>query len=80
MESKFPALPTKSTRISRGHVRKLNTSFYPDAFSNKFYFYLQNKLSDSPNFFRTHLSFMKNNVELTTILLDEIFKEANIEK
>lgn len=55
----FFSLLRNSTRISRSYVHKLNTSFSPDAFLNKFKFYLKSKHFDSPNFTRIHLSSIK---------------------
>lgn len=55
----FFSLLRNLTRISRGHVHKLNTSFSPDAFLNKFKFYLKNKHFDFPNFTRIYLSSIK---------------------
>ena len=55
----FFALLRNPTRISRGHVHKLNTSFYSDAFLNQFKLYLKNKHFDSPNFTRIYLLSIK---------------------
>ena len=61
------ALLRNSTRISLCHVHKLNTSFSPDAFLNKFKFYLRSKHFDSPNFARIHLS--STNKKIKKLLL-----------
>ena len=71
-------MPGKSIRISRGNFLKLNTSLSPDAFLNKLNFYLENKIFDSPNFSRMHLSFMKKrNLNQTAVLLNESLNDTN---
>ena len=50
MRSKFPVLPRKSTGTSYGHVRKLNIFLAWNDFVDELKPYLQNKLSDFPNF------------------------------
>ena len=76
--SKFPALLRKFTRVSWGHVHKLNTFLSPDVFLYKCNFYFQNKLSDSPIFSRIDLSSMKKrNLKRTTVLLNEGLNVSN---
>ena len=75
---KFTALPWKSAKNSQVHVHKLKASLFPDAYFNKFDFYLQNKLSHTSNFSRIHLSPMKKiNLNRTAALLNKSLNDAN---
>lgn len=61
-----------------GHVYKLSTSLYWDAFSNNFKFYHQNNLSDFLKFSNVYLLFMKErNINQTAVSLNERFNDAS---
>ena len=72
--AKFPALSRKSTRISQGHVHKLNTFLSLDACLSNFHisFHLQNKLSDCPNFSRVYLLCMQKKIETNNCLIADV--------
>ena len=76
--AKFPPLPRKNERISRGLVHKFNTSPSPNEFITKFKHHLHNKLPETPNFSRTNLLSMKKcNLRKTAALLSDNLNNAN---
>ena len=76
--TKFPALPRKHDRMSRGLAHKFNRSLSPNEFISKFKYHLQNKLPETPNFSRTQLlSMKKSNLKKTVALLNDNLNNTN---
>ena len=63
--------------ISGSHVHKLNTLLSHHAFSNKFKFHLQNKLSDSLNFSRIQILSEKKNIKTNSYSSYESLNDVN---
>ena len=72
MHHKFPPLPRKHDRVSRGIIHNNNNFFSPDEFFVKLNNHLSHNLSDLPNFYGVSLLVMNsNNLKNTAVLFQD---------
>ena len=70
--NKFPSLPRKYNRVSRGTIHKNNNSFSPEEFLIKLKHHLSPNLLDAPNFYRVSpLTMNEYNLKDTAVLLED---------
>ena len=70
--NKFPSLPRKYNRVSRGTFHKNNNSFSPDETEIKLKHHLSPNLLDAPNFYRVSpLTINEYNLKNTAVILED---------